>query len=268
MRTRSFLAAVPVLAAMASVASAADTPAITIRPVQLISQAEVPEGAPDEAKSVMFTKGVTIGYLVEGHDLIGFARDSLVIDTMATADGTSIAKKRNGERNWRMGSFPCASDDGRFAFFQVQTDDHLFGHAEGLRIGGTITVRTGSEQTTATTKAHGLASKETEKIGDFDVAFGPTAGGALNFGGRGAPPVTILVTGPLAKIIKVSLLVDGKALDSQGSMGVTGGDSRTYQFAKPAGADGTVSISYWKNLSETPVRFGDAAAGAAPAAKP
>jgi hypothetical protein len=236
--------------------AAAAEPALTVRPVQMISLADVPNGAPDEAKSVMFTKGFSIGYLVEGQDLIGVVDDSLDVE-ITSPDGKSLSKKRNGEKSYKLGSFPKATDDGKYLFFQLESEEHDFGRIESLVVTGTVTVRTGSDLTNAATKAHGLTSKEVEQAGEFKVAFGEESGGKVSFGGEaGAESVSITISGPLEKLTKVALKVDGKAVHEEGYMGMHGADSRTYQFEKPAGASGTIELSYWKNLAETKLAIG------------
>lgn len=248
------LAAVPLLLAVLSSGALAAEPGITITPVQVISQAKVPAGAPDKAKKIMFTEGFSIGYLVAGKDLIGFAEDSLRIDAIRTRDGKDLAKKRNGEPAWEMGSFPEASDDGAFAFFTLECDEPAFGQVEGLAISGTITVLTASDLATVETKAHELKGKAADQAGEFTVTYG--AGGGMSFGnGEDAGP-SITLTGPLAKITKVMLVVDGAETKSNSNWGAQGTDSRTYGFEKVAGTTGSVRISYWKDLRETPVAFG------------
>jgi hypothetical protein len=60
---------------------------LTIRPVQIISQAEVPAGAPQEARAVQFTKGFSVGYLIEGEDIIGIDKKSLTIEHILLPGG-------------------------------------------------------------------------------------------------------------------------------------------------------------------------------------
>lgn len=248
------------LAAALYAAQAAE-PAYTVRAIQVIDQAQVPEGAPQSARSIMFNKGFTIGYLVEGSDLIGFKDDSLKVTRIKLPDGKDIVHKRNGEDNYKQGSFPEVSDDGKLGYFQLECEDHVFGKAASLDIAGSIVALTGSDHQTGTTKVHGLDSKEEEKVGPFTVAFGQAkpAGMHAMFGNADRDSWGITVSGPLASITAFAVVVDGKEVKSRSWSGSGAGDGpRTYDFEKSAitGNAGAVSIRYWKDMKEQEIRFG------------
>jgi len=251
------------LALMAAVAWCAD-PTWTIRPVQVISQAEVPEGVPDAAKTVMFNKGFSIGYLIQGDGIIGVDKESLVIDQILLPGGKDITKKRNGKNNWEIGSFPEVSDDGRFCFFQVTSDEHAFGKAESLDIHGSIGVRTASDLKTFSTKAHVLDGGDTEVVDEFSVTFGRDPndkGETAFFRNDKKDKATVVVSGMLDKLTEVVLMIAGKAIKSEESYGPStsagsGVGSRTYIFSRGEGAvPGVLQFKFWKDLKEVVVHF-------------
>jgi hypothetical protein len=231
---------------------------VTIRPVQVVSLAEVPAGAPQDAKTVKFTKGFSVGYLIEGEDIIGIDKKSLVIEHILLPGGKDITKKRNGKDNFELGAFPEVSDDGRFGFFAVESDEHVFGKADGLDIKGTIGVRLASDLKTAESKPHPLGANDTEPVDGFTVTFGPgpNADKVPDFVKQSyKDKVPLRVAGPLEKVAEVRLIVAGKEVEpNEWSSADTG--SRTYFFPKGDGASaGALRIKYWQKLKVVVVPF-------------
>ena len=243
--------------ASGSLIEAADA-AVTIRPVQIISQADVPAGAPQEARSVQFNKGFTVGYLIEGEDIVGVDKKSLIIDHILLPGGKDITKKRNGKDNFEFGSFPQVSDDGKFGFFQIQSEEHVFGKAETLDIKGSIGVRIASDLKTTVSKPHPLGSNESEAVEEFTVTFGsgPKQEKVPKFIQESYDnKIPIVVTGPLAKITQVRLVVAGKEIES-GEWTYVETGPRTYFFPKSEGATADeIRIKYWKNFKVVMVPF-------------
>ncbi len=243
--------------AASHLAAAEDKP-LSIRPVQIISQAEVPAGAPREASSVQFNKGFTIGYLVEGEGIIGFDKRSLTIEHILLPGGKDIAKKRNGKDNFEFGSFPEVSDNGKFGFFQLQSEEFVFGQAEALVVQGSIGVRTASELKTVASKPHPPASNESEVVDEFAVTFGPgpkqdKMPRFLMDSYKDKTP--IVVAGPLAKISEIRLLIADKEVKSDEYTSAESGP-RTYFFSKSDPATPvTLRIKYWKDLKVVTVPF-------------
>jgi hypothetical protein len=232
--------------------------AITIRAIQVISQATVPDGVPDEAKRIMFNDGFTIGYLIEGSDIIGIKEHSLKIEHMLLPDGTDISKTRNGDDNFKEGSFPAFSDDGQFGYFQVASKHRLFGKVESLAIKGSIVVRTGSALTTVTSKEHDLKASANDTLDEFAVVITPP-GKSANHGQQDDDEknsCSVVVTGSVEKISEIRLVVADTEIKPESWTSSEVGP-RTYSFPLDAAvAKFTLKIKYWKNLKELPIDFG------------
>lgn len=235
-------------------------PALTIRPVQFISQAEVPEGAPRDARAIGFNTGFTIGYLVEGESIIGFNHESLKIEHILMADGKDIASKRNGKPNFKLGSFPAVSDDGKFGFFTMESEEHVFGKLDSIKVKGSIVVRTAAKLSSIATAPHVLGSGDQEKVGDFTVDFGVVKQKEKtprfleeDFKKNNV----ITVTGSLAKISEVHLKAGDVEIKPDGY--TTNDDRpRSYLFEKGEGAapSAVLTIKYWEDLKAVEVTFG------------
>jgi hypothetical protein len=240
------------LAAAAAPAAGADA-APTARPIQFMSQAEVPEDAPQEARTIQFTHGFSVGYLVEGANIVGVKEKSLHVAHALLPDGTDIAQTRSGDDNLELGPFPRVSDSGRFAYFSATSKQNIFGHADHVGIEGTVVVITSSKLGTLSSHPHKLGSNDQETLGAWKATFGGEKG--MSFGDDDKPTASITIKGPLDGIAKLTLQVAGKDYKQSGWGG--GDDERTYSFPCPADAAGAVlTIRDWEDLHEVTVPLG------------
>jgi hypothetical protein len=119
--------------------------ALHAKPIQIKSCDILPGQVMPIAGFMQHQAGFEIVYLVEGADLVGVKSATLAIDSILTPDGRNIAKKRNGNRAYSLGSFPKATDDGKYCIFSLQVDDaSQFGKVEQLKIKGSIAALVGS----------------------------------------------------------------------------------------------------------------------------
>lgn len=253
------LFSIVLLTCSVSISFAADS-SITIRPVQFIAQAEIPDGAPRNAKTIGFNTGFTIGYLVEGADIIGFNQQSLKIDHILMGDNKDIATKRNGKPNFKLGSFPVASDDGKFGFFTVESEEHVFGKLDSISVKGSIVVRTATRLKSIVSKPHVLGSGDEEKQADFTVNFGVVRQKEKmprfieeDFKKKNV----VTITGSLGKIIEVNLKSGDAEIKAEGYTSSEDGP-RSYFFEKGDGAapSAVLTIKYWEDLKAVEVPFG------------
>ena len=79
--------------------------------------------------------------------MIGIKNESLSIHSVLTGDGKDISRKRNGDPAYRQGSFPKASDDGKYCVFYLEVDDaSQFGKVEKISVKGSIIALIGSNR--------------------------------------------------------------------------------------------------------------------------
>lgn len=231
---------------------AADGPTVTCKPVMITSCAELPASIGFHERPMGYELGFKIAYLVEGEDLIGFKEDSLAITAITTADGKNIATKRNGKPAWKQGSFPKTTDDGKFGIFTIEVSENIFGKTDGLSVNGTIVALSGSDRQTKKT-AFKLSEAKVEDVGGLKVSLvgakKEAAGNSFFGGGFG-----VLIDGDITKVAEVVLLEGTTKLDSQGS--TWSGSQRTWNFAKPAGDNVTVEVTYWNKLATVTVPIG------------
>lgn len=214
--------------------------------------------------------GFEISYLIEGEDLIGVKKNSLEIKSIMTGRGKDISKKRNGKIAYDMGSFPKASDDGKYCVFSIEVDDaSQFGKVEQIKVNGSIVALLGTKREDKTVEVNVNEKKET-KAGLFSIQVGkPGAGGGMfgaltqALGGPGAAPsakdgdksnVGIKLTGPMSSMIEAKFKDGDHELQSCYSYD---DKSRDYTFPKPKSGKLTVILSYWADMKEAEVRIGE-----------
>lgn len=218
------------------------------RRVQTISCDSLPAELPFNVKPMQYEPGFKVCYLVESEDLIGFKDDSLSIDSIVGSDGKDVAKKRNGSPNYKQGSFPKTSDDGKYGLFEVEVSENKFGVVDSMVITGKIIALAGSDLETKKLTLP-VNSEKSETAGDFTVSLAKEKSG-MSFGGD-EDSFDVRVTGDLTKLSSIKVM-DGETVEKEhGWMG--SGDSRTYHFDKPKNDAVTVEISYWKTLREVPI---------------
>lgn len=233
------------LALATATLSAADAPAFTCKPVMISAGAELPASIGFSDRPMGYELGCKIAYLVEGEDLIGFKKDSLLITSITTADGKDIATKRNGKPAWKQGSFPKTTDDGRFGIFTIEVSENVFGKTDGLSITGTIIALSGSDRQTKKL-AMKVGESAGQEVGGLKVVLTGDKSDPDDFG--------VQVTGDIAKVAEITVLDGDSKLTSRGSS--WSGTQRTWNFAKPAGATVTVEFTWWNKLTPVSVAIG------------
>jgi hypothetical protein len=254
MRIRAVLLLCPLVS---TVLSAEDE--ITIRPVQIVCQAAVPDGAMALVKQSGINVGYTIGFLIEGEHIIGINRDHLKIEHILTPDGKDISKTATGDPNYTLNPFPRFSADGKFGFFQLQSMEQAFGKVESLHVKGSIAIRTASAGVKNISLEHAFNGNASEELGGFTVTFGlgsREAGDRENEAALYQKKVVVTVVGPLETIANALLRMDQKEITYNGVS--SGGNQRTYMFDRPAQGNSAVfELDTWKDPQERSVAFGE-----------
>jgi hypothetical protein len=240
---------VGLLAMGAVYAQEAGQPSVRARPVQIVSCDDLPARLDFKVKPMGYKPGFQIYYLLEGENLVGIKKDSLVLDFIKTASGSDISKHRNGKPAYEQGSFPKVSEDGKHGVFSVEVEENQFGKLENLSIKGTITVLTGSQRKEQSVELS-VADKQKKKVGPFSVAIA-SGGGSLMGMGSSDKTIGVELTGPLESIIEIKLLDGAHELNSEGWM--SDGSSKTFSFSKPRNTTVSVSINHWTDLKEEEV---------------
>lgn len=243
-----------ILLALATLMSlpAADGPTITCKPVMITACAELPAAIDFQNRPMGYELGFKIAYLVEGEDLIGFKKDSLIITAITTADGKELSKKRNGKPSYQQGSFPKTTDDGKFGFFEIEVSENQFGKTDGITVQGNITALSGSDrQTKKVTLTVGDA--KVEDVGGLKISLfgGGEKSEKQSFFGSS---FGVQVAGDINKVAEITLFDGTTKVDSHGSSWTD--TTKTYDFAKPAGKSLTVEVSYWNKLATVVVPIG------------
>lgn len=225
----------------------------TVKPIMIQECAPVPEEIKFGEKPMGYEPGFKIFFMVNGKDMNAFKKDSLSIEYIKTKDGQDISKSRGGKANYKMGSFPKTTEDGKRAFFSLESGENIFGTADDLQIKGQITVLTSSKLETVGTKELEFGKSDSQKAGTFTVTANPKAEvNMLKLGGDDKS-LKVKVQGPLDSISNISFSVDGK--DEKGNSWFGRDDSRTYSMSNATGKKVVVKINYWLDLKEKTIPF-------------
>ncbi len=238
-------------------AYAADVPTVTCHPVMVSAGAELPASIGFSDRPMGYDLGAKISYLVEGSDLIGFKDDSLTVTSITTADGKDVSKKRNGKPAWKQGSFPKATDDGKYGIFSIEISENVFGKTDGLKVVGSIVALSGSDRQTKKVVLK-LSEEKTEAAGSLKLSLigakkTKDAGGATN-GFFGGGEFGVQVVGDINQVAEITLSEGDHKLDAQGSS--WSGTQRTWNFSRPTGDSVTVELSWWNKLTAVTVPIG------------
>ncbi len=226
-----------------------------VKPIMVQDCAPIGESLKFDEKPMGYEPGFKIFFLITGKDMTGFKKDGLSIEYIKGKDGKDISKSRTGKENYKMGSFPKVSDDGKKATFSIESDEDVFGSAESMQIRGKITMVSSTKSETLTSKELDATKNESQKTGNFTVTANPKAdadGMMVDMGGNDKS-LKVSVQGPMESISNISFVVDGKESKSNGWFGMD--NSRTYTLEATKGNKVTVKISYWADMKDTPVPF-------------
>jgi hypothetical protein len=215
---------------------------IKIHAIQLVSCASLPEGV--DIAPMGHKVGFELYYLVEGANLAGIKEDSLVMESIKTKENVELSKTPGGRPAYDLGSFPDVSSSGKYAIFSIKVDQDQFGKVESLAIKGKITLLMGSKREEKTVKL-AVSDKKTKQVGPFMVGIDEP---------MGEEGIGVTITGPLQSFIDAKLITKKGEEESQGSFST--GNSKTLSFSKPASGTVNVKMSYWADLREETVGFG------------
>ena len=224
----------------------------TVKPIMIQECAPVAEEIKFGEKPMGYEPGFKIFLMINGKDMSAFKKEGLSIDYIKTKDGQDISKSRAGKVNYKMGSFPKVTEDGKRAFLSLESSENVFGSAEALQIKGRITVLTSSKVETLSTKELEFGKSESQKVGPFTVTANPKAESTFNLGGDDKAS-KIKVQGPLDSISNISFVVDGKDEKNKGWFGFD--DSKTYSIGIANVNKVVVKINYWVDLKEKAIPF-------------
>lgn len=225
----------------------------SVKPIMIQECASVAEEIKFGDKPMGYEPGFKIFLMINGRDMSAFKKEGLSIDYIKAKDGQDISKARGGKANYKMGSFPKVTEDGKRAFFSLESSENVFGSAEALQIKGQISVMTSSKSETVSTKELEFGKNESQKVGLFTVTANPKAEGTINLGGGDDKASKIKVQGPLDSISNISFAVDGKEEKNKGWFGFD--DSKTYSLGIANVNKVVVKIIYWTDLKEKPIPF-------------
>jgi hypothetical protein len=246
----------------------ADSPALRIRPIQIVSCGDMPEGLSFNVKPSGYKPGLQVYYLIEGQGIAGF--DSLEIDTIKTREGVEISKDPNGMPAYAAGPFPKATADGKYCIFSLVVNQVQFGRWAGLVIKGNATVLLGTQRAEKTIDLKAGDTQE-QKLGPFTVRVVKSAGRgflmpppfaiAPRRDSRTAAPTPdgesgflgVEISGPLKVFIQAKF-TDAER-DIQGSSSWDD-HTRTYSLPKPKSGKVTMTMSYWGDVKRVKCPIG------------
>ena len=241
--------------------SAAEDIALIAKPIQITVCRPLPEELPQGLKPFGYEQGVKIFYLVEGDGLIGINDDSLNIEYIKDGAGRDISKKRNGKDDFELGSFPEASDDGKYLVFSIEIKSNQFGTAESLNIKGEIKGHSANVKRDLEIPID-MVSKEFQTNGPYSVInsanipkdsngmIGDAFAGMM-FGNR--ETTNIGIRGPMKNIISMDVYSGDKKLEKSGNS--VDDEKRVYMFDKTSDAKLKVMVSYWDKVDVVSIKI-------------
>ena len=238
----------------------ADSPALRIRPIQIVSCGDMPEGLPFSVKPSGYKPGLQVYYLLEGQGIAGF--DSLEIDTIKTREGLEISKDPSGMPAYAAGPFPKVAADGKYCVFSLVVNQAQFGRWAGLVIKGHAIVLLGTQRAEKTIDLKAGDTRE-QKLGPFTVRVVKSAGGGFLM----PPPFAIApkgdsktaatasdgdsgllgveISGPLKTFVQAKFTDTER--DIHGSCSWDD-HARIYSLPKPKSGKVSMTMTYWGDV--------------------
>lgn len=240
-----------ILLVLISLTSFAQEVVFTARPIEINLFDNLPSDLPMELKGMNQGAKLKITYLVEGKGLVNIDNDSLVVEYAKDKNGQDYSKKRTGESEFKLGSFPKASDDGKYLVFELSADINQFSSLGDLNIKASLNAVTSDKSIPAEAKLN-MDEKTPVKSGEFSFINSANKVSTDLFGSMSqADQTNINVSGPTDSIIYVKVYDGTTELSSNGSTSTN--NSSTYYFPKTSNKNLTIKFSYWQDLKKAKV---------------
>ena len=257
-----------------------------IRPIQILSRAEVPKDLPLEMRpggldtilhggvdcepglipgpplvpiapnddDFFYPVGFQIWYLIEGRDIVCF--DSITIDSISTPEGRDISRFPSGKRSYTAGSNHKPTEDGKYCVCSLFVKQNHFGKVEQLSIKGHATVLTATEREEKTFEL-GMPTGKTGKAGPFTVEVKP--GRSPCAGYSASELLNIDILGPIRQLVTLKVTEGDKDIRQLSTWGETGED---VTVLKPKSGKFTLKLRYAAKLKPVKVALGKVASEA------
>lgn len=240
---------IPLLALLATGTLCAATP--TARVIQVTATDRVASDVPFEVKPHGSGKeGLVVDFLVEGEHLVRFKKASCIVEQFS-ATGVKVPANLNKRTEFN-DFFAKVSKDGTYGSFSVRLPLDSATQAKGIKLKGKITLLTGDKS-----KKHAPVSlpKKGEKevrSGEFTLSRGNATSGFFS-SQNNENKLAVTLSGPLNEIKNVTVTVQGKTLESNGTM--TMNSTMTRSYSATSDADATVILETWSEQKEVVVPF-------------
>lgn len=228
---------------------------IMAKAIQITSCKPLPNGMDDSAKPFGYELGTKIFYIVEGEGLIGILEsNALKIEYIKDINGKDVSRKRNGKDDYELGSFPEASDDGKYLTFSLEVKSNQFGFTDSLNVKGSLVGYAANDKKEIEIELD-MGSKEIQKAGLFSFVNADnvpmdsksvlgSAYSSMKFGNKEG--TNIAIQGPMKNLIDLQAFVGDKKIERNGNS--MDSESRVYMFNKVTEAKVKIKFSYWEKI--------------------
>jgi hypothetical protein len=248
------------LTAIATTAHAEDKEGVSAKLMVITARRALPEGVPPLMNLLDNTGGFQLTFLVQGQHLADIKTSSMLVETLQIGDRD--IRLVQGKENYRVGNLPPGTEQGKYGYFQLVSDEDLLETIDKVRVRGSIVVVIASGIETIETAPIDLTKRDKLELGKFKITFrgeaapepNPLAGLAKAFGEPDEDAhVALTVQGDVDEIAGLEVKVDGKSLNWRSRF--TTDSQADYSFAKGGNNKGIVQISVWKDLREVRIPF-------------
>jgi hypothetical protein len=172
-------------------------------------------------------------FLVRGPDIAEIKTFDGTLDVLRTKDGRDI-RLRDGKINYRVWGMHNFGKQPKHQFFEVTSDEPLFGALDGLEVRGAVTVVAARGRTTRTSEAIDFSQPGSVTLGEWTIPYRVEEGARTSYQmmphrtgaqqSAGLPPTVepfkeleLTPSGDGERIIEVEVLVDGQPLQMLGA---------------------------------------------------
>lgn len=232
------------------------------RAIHITASENIPGDIPFGVRPMGYEPGFHIFYLVEGDGLIGLDESSVKVEYIKDKAGKNITLKRNGKPDYEFGSFPQASDDGKYLTFSIEGKSNQFGSTDEVKIKGQLIAHIADDRKEFKSELN-MDSSDPLKMGPFFVinadnipkdpkgVMGDAFAGMI-FSDR--ETLNLGISGPMKSIIEVSVFDGDEKINKSGNS--IDDKKRVYMYEKRSSKKFRVEISYWDKVSNVKVMFG------------